>query len=357
MRRSHKVDSLLARNRATPVTATTDSVAPQQRAEFWGNALTRVLKSKAWVEVPSTVPLDAKIIGFAWGSVHLIEMIATPHTITLTPSPGDDSIFVLINLDGNARAVQGEREARLSAGSFCVFDGTQLWSITLIDPTRNAMLIMPGKQLREIFPDWPQLTGVQIPGSEGAPAIFFDLIASLCRHRDTIKEESAAEIAVTIIDSLAAALRSFPQYCKAPPSHLETYHKERIRNYVKTQLRDPNLSVESVALEVGLSSRYIHRLFTTEVMPLMKWVWMERLDHCCRDLSLGSMRNRSVSEIAFYWGFNNPAHFSRAFRNRFGQSPTDYRRQAVPAAQSTSLTAGATVITLNRPAQGSPIDK
>ena len=34
---------------------------------------------------------------------------------------------------------------------------------------------------------------------------------------------------------------------------------------------------------------------------------------------------RTISEIAFGWGFNDAAHFSRAFRARFGCSPRDVR--------------------------------
>ena len=359
MRHSYKEDSPLAHSWAAPVAATTDSVPPHQRAEFWCNTLISTLKSNVRVEVSPMVPLNAQISRVAWGgSVHLIEMAATPHVITLTPTPDEDSIYALINLDGNTWTVtQDGREAMLSTGSFCVCDGVRPWIINLTGQTRNALLSMPGKQLREIFPDWPQMTAMPISGYGGAPAIFFDLIGSLCRHRDTIEEESTVEIAGAITDSLAAALRSLQQYRQSTSSHLETYHKERIRNFVRSQLRDPNLSVESVALNVGLSSRYVHRLFTTEAMPLMKWVWMERLDHCCRDLSLGSMGNRSVSEIAFYWGFNNPAHFSRAFRNRFGLSPTAYRRQAMRTTRSTSPVTSATVLTLNRPHPRSPGEK
>jgi len=41
------------------------------------------------------------------------------------------------------------------------------------------------------------------------------------------------------------------------------------------------------------------------------------------------LNNRSVSEVAYSWGFNDPAHFSRTFRSRFGISPTQCRRQAL----------------------------
>ena len=32
-----------------------------------------------------------------------------------------------------------------------------------------------------------------------------------------------------------------------------------------------------------------------------------------------------ITEIAFRWGFNDSAHFSKAFRAEFGQSPRAYR--------------------------------
>jgi AraC-like DNA-binding protein len=38
------------------------------------------------------------------------------------------------------------------------------------------------------------------------------------------------------------------------------------------------------------------------------------------------LRNRSVAEIAFSWGFTSQAHFSRAFRAQTGLTPRDFRR-------------------------------
>jgi AraC-like DNA-binding protein len=36
-------------------------------------------------------------------------------------------------------------------------------------------------------------------------------------------------------------------------------------------------------------------------------------------------RHLSVSTIAYRTGFSHPAHFSRAFRRRFGVSPSEIR--------------------------------
>ena len=49
-----------------------------------------------------------------------------------------------------------------------------------------------------------------------------------------------------------------------------------------------------------------------------------RLDGCRGDLARQS--DRTISEIAFAWGFSSSAHFSRAFRKRFGVTPTAFRR-------------------------------
>jgi len=46
----------------------------------------------------------------------------------------------------------------------------------------------------------------------------------------------------------------------------------------------------------------------------MKWIWGMRLDRCRNDLASPALAARSIGEIAFYWGFNDVAHFSRAFR-------------------------------------------
>ena len=46
-----------------------------------------------------------------------------------------------------------------------------------------------------------------------------------------------------------------------------------------------------------------------------------------RDLLEPRLAGRPVAEIAYGRGFNDAAHFSRAFRERFGCSPREWRQQ------------------------------
>ena len=48
------------------------------------------------------------------------------------------------------------------------------------------------------------------------------------------------------------------------------------------------------------------------------WIWAQRLDGVHADLSDPTCADRTISDIAFSWGFGDASHFSRAFRARFG---------------------------------------
>ena len=74
-----------------------------------------------------------------------------------------------------------------------------------------------------------------------------------------------------------------------------------------------------------LSPSTLHRAWQGEPCSIAEWIWAQRLDAARRDLCDPAQRGRSVSAIAFSWGFNDAAHFSRAFRARFGCAARDLR--------------------------------
>ena len=139
------------------------------------------------------------------------------------------------------------------------------------------------------------------------------------------QEKSAAAVADSVSQILVAGLTALPAARHQPVSQLTAYHREQIKALVRARLADPALNVATIARALRLSTSTLHRAWAGEACSLTDWVWAQRLDAARRDLCDPACAARTVSEIAFAWGFNDAAHFSRAFRARFGQAPRDAR--------------------------------
>jgi AraC-like DNA-binding protein len=55
-----------------------------------------------------------------------------------------------------------------------------------------------------------------------------------------------------------------------------------------------------------------------------------RLEACIKDLQMSTTKARAITDIAVSWGFGNPSHFSRVFKEHTGASPSDFRNQQSP---------------------------
>ncbi|MEO8249757.1 MAG: helix-turn-helix transcriptional regulator [Burkholderiales bacterium] len=93
-------------------------------------------------------------------------------------------------------------------------------------------------------------------------------------------------------------------------------------------LRDSTLNVEMIALRVQLSQSQVHRLFPRADSSVMHRVWAERLEGSRRELDSNRQAPLPIAEIGWRWGFQSAAHFSRSFKDRFGQTPSGCRDAA-----------------------------
>jgi AraC-like DNA-binding protein len=162
-------------------------------------------------------------------------------------------------------------------------------------------------------------------------------LASLWRHRDTLKCPRAQAIADCTVALLASSLAAAAQGLHRLTSRMESFHKERIRSFVEAELQNSELDIAMISAAIGLSPRYIHRLFASEPLHLMQWVWARRLECCHAELVRNRAAKRAISEIAYSWGFNDPAHFSKVFRKHFGVSPREARATPTHHAEQKTL--------------------
>jgi acetamidase/formamidase/AraC-like DNA-binding protein len=101
----------------------------------------------------------------------------------------------------------------------------------------------------------------------------------------------------------------------------------RVCQTIERRLDDPDLSPARVAHSEGISERYLQKLFEGVDDNFSHYVRERRLQRACADLANPAEGHRTISEIAYHYGFGDSAHFSRTFRARFGLSPREFRQQ------------------------------
>jgi len=104
---------------------------------------------------------------------------------------------------------------------------------------------------------------------------------------------------------------------------------DEIRDYVRNNLFDSDLSVATISHALGVSKRYIHQIFSHETESLSRWIARQRLEQATKYLQDSKYRDISITDIAMMTGFNDSGYFSRQFRQHYGMSPKHYRQSAI----------------------------
>lgn len=107
---------------------------------------------------------------------------------------------------------------------------------------------------------------------------------------------------------------------------LQNYHArmQRVLDYIDQHL-DGDLDLETVSRVAAFSKFHFHRQFAaTFELSVHRYVQLARMKRASHGLAADDAQ--SVTAIAMDAGYDAPDAFARAFRQRFGQSPSSFRK-------------------------------
>jgi len=191
-------------------------------------------------------------------------------------------------------------------------------SFTAIE--KNTLFIEKGF-MEELFPQVTQMVGRVFNGKEGLGPFIHSNLMTLSSHMDILDRNSASVITDTTLELLSTwLLRLNP----TTPTGYRSEQFNRISAYIIKNLNDPDLSPGKIAEDFGISLRSLHQLFSSTESSVSQMIRQQRLEQCRQDIARNRNTKQTITEIALQWGFNDPSHFSKCFKEKYKVSPSQY---------------------------------
>lgn len=306
----------------------TNVIAPRERHDWLREVICR---EYTHVEIisPAHGDLSQDLIIYPWGNLQLSTVQST--AISLQRSLAEpyllsqDAYFAVMLLSGVYLLEQNGREVFLQPGDISLYDATRPHRVHCSgEPTKVIYLSIPRSVFRDRIADIDRCTALRIPGTQGIGYVAANFLRSSATHADQLLAHEFSSLAEHALDLLTLAVTTV-RPVDINLSRSRSVSLNGIKTFIEQNLRDVDLDTGVITRYAGLSARYINGLFADEGTSLMRYVWKRRLENCRKDILNPVYAGHRLSGIAFRWGFNDSAHFSRAFKQHFGCSPREFR--------------------------------
>lgn len=308
-----------------PVAFSTLSVPLDQRIELWESHNEDALIGLRCRTLTAAV-LDATEINVQVSRVHLARVRGNSHVVErdaamITRRPSE-SVALFFSLVGEAFFYHDDGVRTLQPGQMLMCDADRPFMRGFSHGLEELVLKIP----REVFAEVTGIDRVDRPRvvsfTAGSNAVAHTLATTIGRaardaDADPVDEE-------TLLDLVSALTGNRERDTAAA-------HRAAAQTYIEQNLLDPNLSAETAAAAVGLSTRHLSRVFSTAGTGFPRYVLGRRLEYARKLLEKPEAMTLTVAEVAHHCGFASATHFSSAFKTRFGETAGDVRRRAAAA--------------------------
>lgn len=304
----------------------TDQVAPAERVPFWSDWVHRLFNGLD-CDLYGDTGFDGRMSSTRAGDVVLTRLEANRHRVTRSRSlvRGSDQgcLKIVAPLLGGAGVEQKGRRAWVTPGQWSIYDTTDTYAVDNPMRVEHLIVMVPKASLADRGLDLDDLMARPLATEGGVARIALETMRSAYRELPAMDAAGASGVGEAITQFVHLSLLDLAGRSTAV-SQREAL-RERIKQLVARRLGDPALSVDEIARALNCSRRLLYNAFGDEPEGVAGHLLAMRLEACRRDFEDRRRDGASITEIAFERGFSHPAHFSRAFRARFGMAPSEWR--------------------------------
>lgn len=261
------------------------------------------------------------------GDIGLMKVHARPHAVLRTDglaAAGDGRYFkVSLQMNGHGLLVQDGREVLLAPGELAIYDTQRPYTLSFDQDATTLVVMIPHEKFRLSQEQVSQITAMRLDSAHPLTGTVTPLLHHLGTNLQQWDEHGGAMLARNAADLLATVLGG--TLGAVTGGDQRAVQRERILDYLASQLSDPTLNPRSVAQAHFMSVRSLHALFADQPESVAAVIRRLRLEAAAGLLHDPLMAGLPIQSVGIRVGLPDGASFARAFSGHFGLSPSRYR--------------------------------
>jgi AraC family transcriptional regulator, positive regulator of tynA and feaB len=306
----------------------TASVHPRDRFDYWhSTACQNLIHHSSRPDCKQT--FEAEIETGTLADIRMVQFENSPmgvvHSAQHVSRTEDDDLFLCRQASGSLALEQAGRDLILETGDLVLLDPLLPYRAKFSGDSKSLVLKLPRRALEARTGQTREAIAVPVARSTQGGRDWISCLVEMLPEMAETPTETQEQIARDqILDLIASSL------LKTGSSNLRISSARsvallNVRAAVDARLSDAKLDCEAVAKAAGMSVRYANALLREQNMSITRLIRTRRLARCRAALEDPLQSRRSISEIAYGWGFSDMTHFGRCFKQEFGMLPRDYR--------------------------------
>lgn len=312
---------------ATTLSMSTDALPAKDRLGQWSEWITQQFGGLDSDLYGDTV-FDGHMQTSRAGQVILTKLEASRHRVIRTPQMARTSevpyLKIVAPWHGQAQVQQMQREAKADVGGWVIYDTTTAYEVANPSRVEHLIVMVPKDQAAQRGLRLDGLMARRL-GAGGISRVALEAMRNTYLELPYMSDSAAQGAGDLIIDLVKLSLSELAGQETAMTQREAL--RDRIRQHVHKYLRDPDLNVDGIARALNCSRRHLYNAFEGQGESVAAYIQRMRLEACIKDLQMTTPKSRAITDIAVSWGFGNPSHFSRLFKEHTGTSPSDFRNQ------------------------------
>ncbi|BAK67235.1 MULTISPECIES: helix-turn-helix domain-containing protein [Sphingobium] len=297
-------------------------VEGERRADIWTGAAPAIFPGLR-IDTIEPHPSIGSIQHSRMGQGALFAITSAPAEVAYVPRAVNETgqhLTLMLQTDGSMVAFQRQRHCELGPGDICFIDERQPFRLIGTGCSQFMLLRMPRMLALNRFPELEHLVATIISCRDPGTQLLAQTLIHLLHVANELREAQQNAAMNAIIHMLGAT--------SGLACDLETVHwrVQKALDFIEMNLPSPDLSAEQVARAQHISRRRLDQLMRDALgLSITGQIWNRRLQRAADDLRDPRWANAPISQIAFANGFEDPAHFARAFKRRFEETPGQWR--------------------------------